>query len=147
MRREWINEGKARNMVGQDPARIDNSPSQHRERDENVDGLQAEFAEAGERPNPSSPRAVMGDQNSGITGQDGHEEDLSEMEASADTLFLPANNDEPLDELDALLAEDDAVHAALTADGRAPPKESLDDSTKHNFDDEMEAMAEIDDMW
>ncbi|KAL9615273.1 MAG: hypothetical protein Q9167_000244 [Letrouitia subvulpina] len=147
MRREWINEGKAQNAVGPDPVPLDNSPSQHRERNQPADGFHAEYAEAGERLNHSSPLAASREQSSGVIGLDGHEEGPPEQEASADTLFLPAANDQPLDELDALLAEDEAVHAALASDGRASPKEPLNDEPQNNFDDEMEAMAEIDDMW
>lgn len=72
-------------------------------------------------------------------------------DTSKDSLFIPDDEEETLgdeppdDDLDALLAEDETRSAKMVAFSprKAPPTSQMED----NFDDDMEAMAGLDDIW
>ncbi|KAF2788968.1 Swi3-domain-containing protein [Melanomma pulvis-pyrius CBS 109.77] len=125
MRKEWIAEGKPKHAMESDPeddigAVPDNTVEQNTER---IEGVEVEDASL---------------ENEQQRGEPGNTPQQIENTARA------PEDDPDEDELDALLAENDALNASLTATALRPkitaPEEEL-------FEDDMEAMAEMDDMW
>lgn len=152
MRREWINEGKphnrdaepdanfqlpAVNATADDTARVTSAQPERTERpvtplrNENIDD---DLYDA-------TPRAVLDERR------------RKRDAAAAGSLFISddegAGGDPPSeDELDALLAEDVLMDLGPSAGNAQQAKsDAKNQDGGENFDDEMEAMAGMDDMW
>ncbi|KAI4102057.1 MAG: hypothetical protein L6R37_004616 [Teloschistes peruensis] len=151
MRREWINEGKPR--------------------EERLDveffGEAQNLQRAGEMPREKGNGAIQpptdlgkdvhfdaGSSNDGdlYSASPRHKRDRATQQQPSDpaeTLFLPMANDDkylPEDDLDALLAENEneTEKQTLTSNAHFEDKRN-ESSSRENFEDEMEAMAEMDD--
>ena len=152
MRKEWINEGKPRDpgddwrTSGQKPNAQHSSPAS---------GLdKSHIIRLSEGPNiPAATNAVDADDDEiyDATPKKGWETlTANRNQNSEENLFLSeeeeVNYQPPDDELDALLAEDEMKESASTA---VTAKQEVQGYTgrEAKFDDEMEAMAEMDDMW
>lgn len=140
MRKEWINEGKPRDIhqemeegtLGeQSHPKATNDSQKLRVQDSMMTGLPPPAEEHSNNVNTSERRQA---------GTDSH------VASHQNDLFLSDEQDEniddggqpPLDDLDELLAED------AKRSGVPDSKKTL---MQDNFDDEMEAMAGLDDMW
>ena len=152
MRKEWINEGKPRDLAedwgtgGQKPNGQHPNPAS---------GLsKSPIARPSEGPRtPAATNSVDADDDEIY---DATPKKLRETltanrnQNSEESLFLSEEEEvsyqPPDDELDALLAEDEMKECASTA---VTAKQEAQEHTgrEANFDDEMEAMAEMDDMW
>ena len=152
MRKEWINEGKPRDpaedwgTVGQKPNGQHPSPAS---------GLgKSPITRPSEGPRtPAATNAVNADEDEIY---DATPKKLRETltanrnQNSEEGLFLSEEEEvsyqPPDDELDALLAEDEMKESASTA---VTTKQEAQGHTgrEADFDDEMEAMAGMDDMW
>ena len=154
MRREWINEGKPRDKFDQDKpenmARLDelrleakpeSSPKEAGKTTPELDNLLGLDVGNLYSATPKQP------------GKNDKRSDNSQIEK--DTLFLSDDEldlqpqDDDMDDLDALLAEDD-LRKSLNLEATMGQEQSI--ATKvvpkdDNFDDEMEAMAGMDDVW
>ena len=164
MRMEWINEGKPRSSVHEDS--IFDQPSlplrEGGEREKTAPTIAPIFQKlATERPKtpvpdggntevemdnlydatPKPPRqthSTADSQNSLFGGG---------INAAAQGSRLSANDEPPEDDLDALLAAEETIQAEVTkskvgSTGNKPPV-----PTDDSFDDDMEAMAEMDGLW
>ena len=157
MRREWIDEGKPRNIFDDDTvedttrsnvprveAKPDTSPtnmdrSAREEPDKTVDLDLGDLYSATPEPPSRNDKSSKNDH------------------VQKDALFLTDDEhdqhpqDDDIDDLDALLAEDDLreSHSENAIQGREQfhNKYDLSKGKEDNFDDEMEAMAGMDDMW
>jgi replication fork protection complex subunit Csm3/Swi3 len=124
MRKDWIDEGKPRRNTGQD----DDEDDAAREK----------------TPLQQSTAHMEGVENGGQEDGSGQTEQANSTRGPAeDTADPTANGDPDDDELDALLAESE--QPTYTAPKTLPtrPMPTQDDP----FADEMEAMADMDDMW
>ncbi|KAL8729549.1 MAG: hypothetical protein Q9166_004629 [cf. Caloplaca sp. 2 TL-2023] len=146
MRREWIDEGKLRRQYNdmnapQEAKRIVNAMASPEKRD-TATGQDMTFetsfiqTPSDEDHHAASPRRVTEAPNVEI-----------------ETLFLPNNDMDdqpPEDDLDALLAETRSDHngSSLTAPSTLPRRQ-MDQplSREDDFYDDMEAMAEMDEIW
>ena len=153
MRKEWINEGKPRDPVA----------------DRETDGQKAK----GQHPSPASGRGKSpqtrpgeGSRTPAATNAiDADDEELYDAtpeklrqplttnrnERSEDSLFLSEEEEvsyqPPDDDLDALLAEDEMEESVSTGVRAKQGQGQAHTEREAKFDDEMEAMAGIDDMW
>ena len=152
MRREWINEGKPHNQDSQGDAN-DQPPAVNATANENAGETPAQ-PERTERPVTPPRGENMDDDLYDATPQAILDERRRKRDAAAvGSLFISddeaAGGDPPSeDELDALLAEDvlmDLGPSAGNAQQAKPDAKHQDGGG--NFDDEMEAMAGMDDMW
>ncbi|KAI4642694.1 chromosome segregation in meiosis- protein [Alternaria incomplexa] len=123
MRKDWIDEGKPRRNTGQDEDDDD----------------------AGREKTPQQSTEDMEGVENGGQEDAGHptEREASTRNATGDAAEPPESGDPDDDELDALLAESE--QPSYTAPKTLPtrPMPTQDDP----FADDMEAMAEMDDMW
>ena len=152
MRREWINEGKP-HIQDPEPDADSHSPIINTTTLRDDTGMTAPPATAG-RPVTPPHVETEDDDLYDATPQVVLDERRRKRDAAAvGSLFMSDNEgaaeDPPSeDELDALLAEDalvDLGHAAGNAQHSRPNTKWQD--AEDNFDDEMEAMAGMDDMW
>ena len=152
MRREWINEGKPHNR---DPEADANAqPPAVDATAEHSAGRTTAQPERTERPVTPPHRENIYDDLYDATPQAVLDERRNKRDAAASgSLFISddegAGGDPPSeDELDALLAEDALMDLGLSAGNaqQAKPDVKHQDAGE-NFDDEMEAMAGMDDMW
>lgn len=153
MRREWINEGKPHNARDAEPDQdAVSTPADLTAKDVDMEGTA--LADTAERPRTPPPREDEDADLYDATPQAILEERRRKRDAVAnESLFL--SDDEEVgggapseDELDVLLAEDslkDLGPSAVNTQQRRPDikRQTVED----NFDDEMEAMAGMDDMW
>lgn len=151
MRREWINEGKPRNVFQEEkPKRIGSVEAAHLVHEQNsLSPVSTRI-----QKDPGDP-FVVDDSRQYLSPSDPQERtrNLSnDLTAHQESLFLSDDHDsQPSeDDLDVLLAEDlqKEVGAKLVNDKENP--QSLPQSILHgeeNFDDDLEAMAGMDDMW
>ena len=138
MRKEWINEGKAKHsrlVDDQDTAARtpsnEHKPAPTKERRQSSESHNAEQQSFG-------PGADL---------EDGDREGPREKDRPADdTLFISDGESAPMDDLDALLAEDNAFERTTTS-AASPKANESSDTRGDNFDDEEEAMAGMDDIW
>ena len=152
MRREWINEGKPHNR---DPEPDANSqqPAVNATADDTATRTTAQ-PERSERPVTPSRGENMDDDLYDATPQAILDERRRKREAAAaGSLFIsddegPGGVPQSEDELDALLAEDVLMDLGPSAGNvqQAKPEAKHQDGGE-DFDDEMEAMAGMDDMW
>ena len=125
MRKDWINEGKPRRTT---------------EQDEDVDEAEPE-----KTPVQQSTEEMEGVENNGDLADTGPTEERRDAtHGRPDDTAAPTVGDDPdEDELDALLAESEQPSntASKTLLSRTAPTEN------DPFADEMEAMADMDDIW
>lgn len=151
MRRGWINEGKPHCTTEEDP-----TPDEARDIDPQDDthaGDRPPLSSNAEGPKTPSPPEDFDDDLYDATPQAAREEERRNGQAGAgQSLFISddegAGAQPEEDELDALLAEDN-VRDQGDAQHTAPTQASGETHSwrEDNFDDEMEAMAGMDDMW
>ena len=151
MRREWINEGKPRHIFQEEkPNRTgsveaahqvpeQNSPSSVPTRIQKDPGDSLTTDNSGQYLGPSDPQERMRNVSNDLT-------------AHQESLFLSDDNDSQAseDDLDVLLAEDLQKEAGAKLVNAKEKSQSLPQSmprVEDNFDDDMEAMAGMDDMW
>lgn len=148
MRREWINEGKPRHDI-QDP-----EPHVQENRDPDiVSGTGQPLNPAGEdtRPPTPPPPGPNDDLYSATPQAMRQTRTQPGMTAIGESLFMSdeeASGQPSGDELDALLAED-GLNEANRSEPVIPAARpsQIDVRQQDDFDDEMEAMAAMDDMW
>ena len=144
MRREWIDEGKARHSP-----RVEESEQIKSKDDQAADQAQRAAQTRRETERPQSP-ATRPNVDSPAAGHEiRREKPLPEDVLLNDSLFISddenGRHDPPEDDLDALVAEDEALQQASTTiehneDGSTRPR-------RDSFDDEEEAMAGMGDLW
>lgn len=143
MRREWINEGKPR-------LNAEESETEAPVAEDVRGGPAHQLQETGERDGrPRTPALQDPDTDLySATPREAREQSRTQQKkgAAGESLFLSddeAGAQPSGDELDALLAEDD-----FNTDAARPPTSTLDShQRKDDFEDEMEAMAGMEDMW
>ncbi|KAL9122056.1 MAG: hypothetical protein Q9187_001392 [Circinaria calcarea] len=152
MRREWINEGKPRDIFQEEKLNT-------------IGGVEGADQVPDQNSPPSIPIQIQKDSGGSLAtddrGQSSVTADLRERTRNVsndlilrqESLFLSDNDNSQLsddDDLDALLAEDLQKEAsAKSVDAKENPQ-SLPHSlsqVEENFDDDLEAMAGMDDMW
>lgn len=149
MRKEWINEAKSKDYIAsgptsRTPALVAETPNLHTQ--ENVsqtivthDRSKTPVAnDIDDELYSATPRKVL------KNGHKGPRQDADE------SLFVSdVENDNPPsgDELDALLAEEDERNRTNASENAKPQVSIKGQDTEPVFDDEMEAMADIDSMW
>lgn len=155
MRREWINEGKPWDRLGD----IDvSSDSQRVIKESNVAGKIGTTASANQTPedpdlHPSSARdeedlygASPPRQKQTIIEKTAIDSDgtAQNLQNTGDT-----SDEVPEDDLDILLAEPstDSLRSIPISSPSTNRQNATPFSKKDNFDDEMEVMAEMDDLW
>ena len=152
MRKEWINEGKPRDPEDDWHTSGQKTNAQH---STPVSGLdKSHIIRPSEGPKtPAATNAVNADDDAiyDATPKKVRETlTANRNQNSEENLFLSEDEEvhyqPPDDELDALLAEGEMKESASTA---VTAKEGVQEYTgrEANFDDEMEAMAGMDDMW
>ena len=146
MRREWINEGKPRERLentnsgpkAQPASKTISRPSGDEVSNSNSNGSQQKH---------SAVDSQEDDFHVSDTGKLGKNESTKRLSSSTDSLFVSdgedVNDQPPEDDLDALLAED-SMHPQHNAS--APIQDQVV-GRENAFDDEMEAMADMDDLW
>ena len=153
MRKEWINEGRPR-----DPAESwgPGEAKANGQQPGPASGL-GKLPET--RPNegrrtPAATNAVDADDveiYDATPKKDRGTSTTNRNQKSDESLFLSedeeANSQPPDDDLDALLAEDEMRESASTAVTVKQGQARVHAGHEPNFDDEMEAMAGMDDMW
>lgn len=151
MRREWIDEGKPRRTTIEEDAIPDDEPRKDMQ-DHELPNDKSSGSVHGARPRTPPPARDADDDLYGATPQAVQEQRRREREAEAGkSLFLSDDegDDGPEgDELDALLAEDDFQQDGGMSNStvlRAPSHAHA--GPEEDFNDEMEAMAGMDDMW
>ena len=145
MRREWIDEGKPHHQDMQDP-----EPEVRENREPEIvsgSGQPSNPAE-GDKTSRTPPPPQSKDDLNSATRQTGPQPGVT---ANGENLFLSdeeAGGQPSGDELDALLAED-GFNEAHRSEPAVPAAHGSKASVRQrdDFDDEMEAMAELDDMW
>lgn len=125
MRKDWINEGKPRGTAGQDESDVDELPPTGTVPDDSMDTMQG----LEESTRSSEPSYIEGERP-------------SQAQSQTKTTFQ-VGNDPDEDELDALLAESAPDASVMPKSLPSRNKDAEDDP----FADEMEAMADMDDMW
>ena len=147
MRKEWINEGKPKEKYSENevsselPNRRQDSPSAIQRPTSADDTAQRPEEElAGDWTDDD----IFGPQVSAKAMKERRAEDTSK-----DSLFIGneemGNDAPPEDDLDALLAEDEVNAQTTSTASREQNNKSRSEDV--NFDDEMEVMAGLDDMW
>lgn len=146
MRKEWINESKPRDSSESD--QID-TPAQRKEL-EHSDGCRKLPEAATSVPQVQTPLPIPGSDDEEsysatcrATGAANNSQRRATTTITAETLFV--SDDEEEDDLDALMAEDEAKKGSNSV-----PSRSIEDSRSRQedqFDDEMEVMAGLNDMW
>lgn len=120
MRKDWIDEGKPRRPAEPDSDE-DNATAQEQAVEQSTEGMDG--VESGAANGPEQQRAVQ--------------------DPAAQTTEDAADEQPDEDELDALLAQSEQPTTTLTKTLPTRPVPAQDDP----FADEMEAMADMDDMW
>lgn len=169
MRMEWINEGKPRSSVHEDS--IFDQPALPRRENNEREKTASRIAPIFEKPASERPKTPVREVDA-----DAEMDDLYDATPKAtrqtqgaadsqDSLFgdrstlpkpvnRPAANDGPdEDELDALLAEEEMMQAEETIQAKSTGAGLVSTASKapapqdDNFDDDMEAMAEMEGLW
>jgi replication fork protection complex subunit Csm3/Swi3 len=161
MRMEWINEGRPRSSVHEDSIFDEPSlpPREDGGREKTAPRIAPIFEKtASERPKTpvQDADAEMDDIYDATPRQPRQTQGATD---SQDSLFgerpsifgpakaAPADDGPPEDDLDALLAEEEMMRAESAKAQPVPTASKAPAPADDNFDDEMEAMAEMDDMW
>jgi replication fork protection complex subunit Csm3/Swi3 len=155
MRMEWINEGKPRTSVHEDSL-FDEPTLPARENGER-ERTASRIAPIFEKPATERPKTPAADEDADMDDlydatpraarRKSVDIDSQDSVFGGASLFGPAktataDDGPPEDDLDALLAEEDA----LQAEG-AKLLPAITSKPTDSFDDEMQAMAEMDDLW
>ncbi len=146
MRKEWINEGKPKETM-ENASTSTTKGSRGASRTPKVDE-----ASASSNP-PERPRTpAVGDPDDDLYSASPRRPSNGHQQRSApnDSLFIcdeESDHQPPDDDLDLLLAEDSMHNASTRPDAKDLPILNDDGGEKDNFDDEMEALAGMDDMW
>ena len=152
MRKEWIKEGKPRQRGGEEDTGLEENAGVGEQDSGNGGDLPPVSANPEETRKTTPPAQNVDDDLYSATPQAVQDQRRRDRDADAGkTLFI--SDDEGVgggpsgDELDALLAEDDFHEQAGTVPAILPNRSH--DTTKREdaFDDEMEAMAGMDDLW
>ena len=146
MRREWINEGKPKDGLGS----VDNTSGKNAARQSDRHPNRGQVTESDRTTESRTDAALDAKIASGLgirTASRPNKPAKEDLPLS-ESLFVSDGEDEgdqpQQDDFDALLAEDDARIAA----NMTKPLPDVDVPSKDsNFEDEMEAMADMDDMW
>ena len=162
MRMEWIDEGKPRSSVHEDPIFDDPAlhPRENGEREKTATRVAPIFEKAATE-RPKTPQANGDAEMDDIYDatprparqqlpESGPEPDL--LFKGAGSIFGPAktavvDDGPPEDDLDALLAEEEMLQASSGNAQPAPAVSKAPVAQEDTFDDEMEAMAEMESMW
>ena len=155
MRREWINEGKPRDRFADDTAVSGQDAKQQQQEQQQRSSKTAE--ESFEPPNIDPAPQSSSPNTGGHQGPDsvsslpaqGGPKGLQRDARGSESLFVSddeGTDQPPEDDLDALLAED-AQKDTMMDSGRDGTAIIQQAGTTDNFDDEMEAMAGMQDMW
>ena len=150
MRREWIDEGKPRRTVEEEDPISDKATDKESGHNTHTETLPG--SEETRRTPPAPAQELEDDLYSAIPGARQDPKRNDRQHHAGESLFISDDEDAgglpEEDELDALLAEDehrdqgDKYSSVLTPElGNAGTRQEED------FDDEMEAMAGMDDMW
>ena len=154
MRREWIDEGKPRNIFDNNTSKDTTGPKAP-QLETKSDSLSLNPDRATQDAD-NSAGLDLGDLYSGTPEPPGRNGNVSnDNHGQNDALFLsdddhdPQLQDDDMDDLDALLAEDSLreSHSSTTAKEQKQSTSNKAPIKDDNFDDEMEAMAGMDDMW
>ena len=150
MRKEWINEGKAKHSIIEDDEKPEISASIDGQKPSESAEIQinSRTEDCYSPGKPDGVHQVFGATDSIENGNANKKR--SEDVPADDSLFISDGEDTidnvpEGDDLDALLAEDDAAQkasAALSMDQNAD-----NNIANHNFNDEEEAMVGMDDFW
>lgn len=151
MRREWINEGKPQEAFAPNLEYRNKDPTLEQDVHEQEQGSITPLNAHKCAVPPKADRPYHDDLYSATPRKSQNKNRQIQNIDSDESLFLSDDepNRQPLDDdLDVLLAEDEGRHEDKTANlnkksNQQDQGEGFDDS----FRDEMEAMAEIDDMW
>jgi replication fork protection complex subunit Csm3/Swi3 len=161
---EWINEGRPKSSVHEDS--LFDEPAlpagENGSREKTASRVAPIFEKsAAERPKTPAPDADaemddLYDATPGAARQQPAQKDAERSiiggGSAGGSLFGPAKSavvydGPPEDDLDALLAEQEMMQAETAKSVPAPSTITTAVPDENNFDDEMEAMAEMDDMW
>ncbi|MCJ1468696.1 chromosome segregation in meiosis- protein [Pseudocyphellaria aurata] len=148
MRREWINEGKPRDQS----EKVLRQPRELATQKQN--SLEPQESVSNNLERSKTPLANDFDDEDLYTAtprKSNHKTDLAPKESVTESLFLSENEaaSQPSeDDLDALIAEDEQNQMSLGSENRShPAPEGRTQKLDAGYEDEMEAMADIDDMW
>lgn len=155
MRREWINEGKPKDRFADSsadsgrPAKPQQSELQRRP--SNSDENATERPNIDTAPTSSSTSPFQHEEPNPVNSQSlqGKRKEVKHDAKGEDSLFISDDEggDQPSeDDLDALLAEDEQEDSAKGTD-RGETAAVKQPVVTNDFDDEMEAMAGMEDMW
>lgn len=149
MRREWINEGKPQESFEENRQLDTHAPGS---RPKSPAPQERSSAAVTSQERPTTPVIGIPNDNDLYSATPRKTPDGIDPPRNSDRnedLFLSGdeNNKQPSeDDLDALLAEDEQMRSKKVVQGDVnvnQDRTGVDD----NFDDEMEAMAEMDDLW
>jgi len=152
MRREWIDEGKPRRTaVEEADVVLDEDPSMDKQDHGGPNDVTSGTVND-ERPRTPSPAQDADDDLYSATPQAVQDQRRREREADAGkSLFISddeGDGEPDGDELDALLAEDGFQQDGGLSSSIAPKAPTHADGRRDgDFDDDLEAMAGMDDMW
>lgn len=155
MRREWINEGKPQETFDQNLEHSKRDLTLKQDVHEREKGLPKGSITSWNTHNrsvtPSAHRPDDDDLYSATPRKSQHKNHHPQNIVVDESLFLSDDelDKQPLDDdLDALLAEDEGRHEDKIANlNKLPNQQDQDGRFDDSFQDDMEAMAEIDNMW
>lgn len=160
MRMEWIDEGKPRSSVHEDSLFDEPAlpPRENGEREKTTVRVAPIFEKA-TTERPKTPEAGgdaemdnLYDATPRPTRQKGTDAETrpTSLFGGGASIFGPSKTVDggpPEDDLDALVTEDEMLQASSGNAQLAPTAGNAPIGQEPNFDDEMEAMAEMEDMW
>ena len=153
MRKEWINEGKPRQRGREEDMDLERDAAMDKQGSGDRELLHSGFANNEEtRTTTPPPARHLDDHLYSATPQAVQDQRRKDREAGAGkTLFISSDDGVGSgpsgDELDALLAEDGFQEEVWTVPATLPNRSDETTRREDNFDDEMEAMAGMDDLW
>jgi replication fork protection complex subunit Csm3/Swi3 len=160
-RMDWINEGKPHSSVHEES--LFDEPTLPTDKSTERNGSVSRVAPIFDKPATERPKTPQADadakmedlydatpKSSRLAPVTQEQNSIFGGGAGAPSIFGPAegvviDDGPPEDDLDALLAEEEAIQAEKAKAQQTSSKESK--PQEDNFDDDMEAMAEMDDMW
>jgi replication fork protection complex subunit Csm3/Swi3 len=161
MRMEWINEGRPRSSVHEDS--IFDEPFPPPREDGGKEKTAPRIAPIFEKTASERPKTPVQDADAEMDDiYDATPREPRQTQGATDSqdslfgerpsIFGPvkaarADDGPPEDDLDALLAEEEMMRAETARAQPVPTASKAPAPADNNFDDEMEAMAEMDDMW
>lgn len=144
MRKEWINESKARDTSGNEQNDLPISERGTKPSDGGRSPQNTVTSAHKEQPPFPEHDWDREDLYSAAPQENGAAETSQRHATTTETLFVSDNEEE--DDLDALMAEDEAKKASKSGVSKGA---IIDNGSRidENFDDEIEAMADFNDMW